>query len=111
MSQLLRPEQLEHFQQMTALIEQTVAPSSWRVYADTYRQWLDWCGAHNVDLFDIVPITLHDFLVERGKTTATRQRMLSAMRRVANYLAAARPGDARQQLYAQVVRDMRVPDE
>lgn len=58
----------------------TISPTSQRVYRQTYDAWANWCHANNVSPLAFANV-LH-FLTDSPDTMATRQRKLSAMRKL-----------------------------
>lgn len=79
-----------------ALVDHTlalVAPSSARVYAQTYRKWVEWARAAGVDTLAFTPAHVIDFLKSQNISKATQARQLSAVRRLAAMAAALHGGD------------------
>lgn len=73
---------------MSDIIERTLSTlqsdSSKRVYGDTYGKWLAWCednGEHDANLLNV-----ELWLNSEDTTIATRQRQLSAMRKLSKML-------------------------
>lgn len=96
--QRLTAEQ-EQFDSLMSQVERTVAPTSNRVYQQTYRLWKEWCHGQQLSPFDLRPIQVVDFLASRSSTKTTRQRQLSAMRKLAQLLYILKPGDATRAMY------------
>lgn len=65
----------------------TLSASSKRIYWQTYNLWEQWCGANSVNPLDIRPSNVHSFLISKPVTKITRQRYLSAIRKLARMLA------------------------
>ncbi|MDX1995685.1 MAG: site-specific integrase [bacterium] len=65
----------------------TVAASSARIYQHTFDLWAAWCCVNQADPLDLRPASVRDFLASRQTTKATRQRQLSALRKLARVLA------------------------
>ncbi len=65
----------------------TVSQSSQRVYAQTYQKWAAWCEDDGMDALDLTPAHVLDFLRSQPVTKRTRQRQLSALRKLARVLA------------------------
>jgi integrase/recombinase XerD len=63
-----------------------VAPSSARVYRDTYARWAAWAADNGVDPLDVNYSTAGAYLVTRYGTKASKQRELSALRTLAKAL-------------------------
>ena len=76
----------ETFAEYTAFVAHTVAASSARVYAQTYAGWQAWCAAAQRDLLDLRPVNVLMFLAEQNTTKKTRQRQLSALRKLAQMI-------------------------
>lgn len=65
----------------------TVAESSGRVYGQTYRLWIDWCNSNEIDPLNMTFANVSAFLEEQDVSKSTRQRQLSAMRKLAEMLS------------------------
>lgn len=74
------------FGKLVALTLSTVAESSARVYKQTFGLWLAWCTAQDADPLVLSPSNVLDFLKSADTTKATRQRQLSALRKLAGML-------------------------
>jgi integrase len=70
------------FDAIRELALQTVAASSARIYAQTYALWGDYCHDHRLDPLDLRPATVIAFLASKDTTKTTRQRQLSALRKL-----------------------------
>lgn len=57
-----------------------LSPTSQRVYEQTYDAWVDWCHGNGVSPLDFGNVLR--FLTDTPDTLATRQRKLSAMRKL-----------------------------
>jgi len=64
-----------------------VAATSARVYRDTFKRWKRWAAANKVDALALNYNTVAAYLAERETTKASRQRELSALRKLAEVLA------------------------
>lgn len=74
----------------TVLVEATlatVAPSSARIYRQTFSLWQDWCKTHQVNSLNLIAVNVRAFLIDRLVGQKTRQRQLSALRKLARMLA------------------------
>ena len=71
----------------------TVAASSARVYGQTLHKWAAWCAAQQFDPADLTPRRVLDFLNSEDTTKATRQRQLSALRKLAQMRFLLNPQD------------------
>ena len=76
-------EQVQPFDELVALALQTVAASSARVYAQTFAIWRAWCAANDMQPLDLRPRAVLAFLNAQNATKTTRQRQLSALRKLA----------------------------
>src|SRR5579859_3653898 len=65
----------------------TVASSSARVYRQTFSLWQTWCRKQQVDPLHLVAAVVRDFLLAQKVSKSTRQRQLSALRKLARVLA------------------------
>jgi site-specific recombinase XerD len=68
--------------------ERIVAPSSARVYRQTFRAWLAWTEANGLNPFALTFAHVGTFLDEQDATKATKQRQLSALRSLLRLLSA-----------------------
>jgi integrase len=78
---VLDPDQ--HFEALRALTLATVAASSARVYAQTYRLWEVYCQQQALEPLDLRPAAVLAFLAAQDVTKTTRQRQLAALRKLA----------------------------
>lgn len=65
----------------------TVAVSSARIYGQTFALWQAWCARSQLDPLAIFAAPVLEFLRQQQVTAATRQRQLSALRKLAKVLA------------------------
>ena len=93
------------FEALVDLALQTVAASSARVYRQTYALWRAWClanpGSHQNGAapLDLRPARVLGFIGAQNATKATRQRQLSALRKLAQMLYILRhPNDQTRQI-------------
>jgi integrase len=77
----------------------TVAPCSQQIYAQTFRAWQTWAIEQGVDPLDLRPAHVLDFLNSQPTTKATRQRQLSALRKLAAMMQVLQPTEAHRQIY------------
>jgi integrase len=75
------------FEQIVEATLATVAPSSARVYRQTFLLWHEWCKNHLVNPLDLIAINVRAFLMDQQVSQKTRQRQLSALRKLARILA------------------------
>jgi|HigsolmetaAR202D_1030399.scaffolds.fasta_scaffold04580_1 integrase/recombinase XerD len=94
----LQPDNGAAFDELAAQVERTVAPSSARVYRQTYDVWRAFCRANGLDALDLRPSVVIAFLTDQDTTKATRQRQLSAMRKLAQMLYILKPTDDTRRL-------------
>src|SRR3954466_5726462 len=76
-------ESVQAFDELVALALQTVAASSARVYAQTFTTWRTWCAGDGTHPLDLRPVNVLRFLGAQDATKSTRQRQLSALRKLA----------------------------
>ena len=76
-------EMQQPFEELVALALQTVAASSARVYAQTFAIWRAWCADNGTQPLDLRPVNVLRFLGAQDATKSTRQRQLSALRKLA----------------------------
>lgn len=65
----------------------TVAQSSARVYEQTYRLWQEWCTNQNHSPTDLNFATVASFLESQSVSKGTKQRQLSALRKLSEMLS------------------------
>jgi integrase/recombinase XerD len=66
---------------------ETVTSSSARVYRQTFEQWHDWCIWKEVNPLALYSSNVGAYLLEQAVSQSTRQRQLSALRKMARVLA------------------------
>jgi integrase/recombinase XerC len=81
-----------------------VAASSARIYQDTFDRWRAWAGGQGIAPIDVTYANVHSYLETINGTKATKQRILSALRRLASMIAIA-TGDNRHYL---ALKEMKV---
>jgi integrase/recombinase XerD len=87
----------EVFDELRELVNRTLqSEKSHRVYQHTYDLWADWSHNHGIHPLDMTPGNVSAFLADHDTTKATRQRQLSAMRKLAQLLAVLDPERGRQ---------------
>ena len=104
--QPVEPQPLDDasFEALVDLALQTVAASSARIYGQTYALWHAWClanpGSHQNGAapLDLRPARVIAFIGAQNATKATRQRQLSALRKLAQMLYILSPSDATRQI-------------
>jgi integrase len=81
------------FNELEALALQTVAASSARVYGQTFALWRLWCAQNGANPLDLRPVWVLGFIGAQNATKATRQRQLSALRKLAQMLYILAPSE------------------
>jgi integrase/recombinase XerD len=76
-----------NFGQLVQVVEKTVAASSARVYRQTFDRWLQWTAASTLSPFDLTPRNVSAFLDSQAATKSTKQRQLSALRKLVEMLS------------------------
>jgi integrase len=89
----LQPQTAEVFDEWAAQVARSVAASSARIYRQTYDAWQVWCVEAGIDPLALRPGDVVDFLASADTTKATRQRQLSAFRKLAEMRYILRPDD------------------
>ena len=85
------------FAELVNAVSRTLgSDASKTVYGQTYRAWLAWCDENGVNYFDLRPVNVVDFLADGDTSKATRQRQLSAMRKLAQMLVILDGEEARR---------------
>ena len=82
----------EQFRVLTKMIEQTLAESSRRVYANTYRQWCAFADRNGYDTLDLSFEHISAFLKQSEVAYATRQSWKTHMLRLLDWLEEADEG-------------------
>lgn len=96
------------FDELAVQVEKTVAPSSARIYLQTYAAWQAWSDANGINPFDLLPANVAAFLESAETTKSTRQRQLSALRKLAQMAYILRPDDSTRRLY-EALQVMKAP--
>lgn len=86
------------FEALVELALQTVAASSARIYRQTFDLWRAWCVQNGTLPFDLRPALVLPFIAAQNATRATRQRQLSALRKLAQMLYILTPSDQTRQI-------------
>jgi integrase len=82
--------------------------ASQRVYRQTFMAWADWCVQNGSDPLDLRPGMVVAFLADGDTTKATRQRQLSALRKLAQMLYILDPTDDSRR-YVEALRLTKAP--
>lgn len=107
MQNAIEPVQQQHvlpvgntpLDELIALALQTVATSSARIYQQTYRLWADYCHNTRRQPLDLRPANVLAFLGAQDSSKATRQRQLSALRKLAQMALILRGSDDDRRIY------------
>lgn len=75
-----------NFNHVAEMAQSAVSASSARVYAQTYRLWLEWCLDEDRNPFMLTFQDVRDYLDDLDVTKRTKQRQLSALRKLAEIL-------------------------
>lgn len=89
----------EAFDGLAEQVEKTVAPSSSRIYRQTFSAWRAWCADNAIQPLDMRPTNVTAFLASQPTTKATRQRQLSALRKLAQMAYVLTPSPDTHRLY------------
>ncbi len=81
----------ELFDQLIDATLRQVAASSARIYGQTFKLWRGWCLVQQLDPFDLRPANVLAFLGAHSVAKSTRQRQLSALRKLAQMLYILHP--------------------
>jgi integrase len=79
---------------------------SQRVYLQTFDAWATWCDENGNDIFNFLLVS--DWIASQDTTKATRQRQLSAMRKLAQTLYILTGDDVAQRMLA-VLKMIKAP--
>lgn len=88
----------------------SVSASSARVYMDTFRQWAAWADSKGIHPLDISYDHAADFLGDRAASKTSGQRMLSALRKLAQMAFIMTGDDLAKRMY-EMLKVLRVPGE
>ncbi len=97
------------FATLSELLLSTVATSSARIYAQTLRAWQAWCSDQELDPLDLSPRHVLAFLASAETTKATRQRQLSALRKLAQMRFILTPGDDEARRLHEALKVIKAP--
>lgn len=88
------------FQELSDLTLRTLSSkSSQRVYDQTFRAWAAWCGRNSHNPVQTTPAAVMAFLADAPTTKATRQRQLSAIRKLAQMAYILQPGEDTRRMF------------
>lgn len=104
----IQPVEAAPFDELIALTLQTVAASSARVYRQTFDLWARWCAQNGTQALDMRPAPVLAFIGAQNTTKATRQRQLSALRKLAQMLYVLSPSDQTRQI-VEALRMVKAP--
>lgn len=97
------------FDELCELLLDTVADSSARVYKQTLNKWRLWCEAQQFNPLDLTPRQVKAFLSSDDTTKATRQRQLSALRKLAQMRFILTPGDDEARRLYEALKVIKAP--
>src|SRR5690606_19547448 len=63
----------------------------------TFNLWRDWCGANGANSLDLRPALVSTFLTSSNATKTTKQRQLSALRKLAQMIYVLNPNETTRQ--------------
>ena len=75
------------FEELVRIVEKTVAASSARVYRQTFGKWARWAATNTLSPFALTPANVAAFLEGQDATKSTKQRQLSALRKLVEMLS------------------------
>lgn len=101
----------DDFEALIQVTERTLSDGSVRVYQQTYRKWEQWAYEHGLSPLDINGHNVYEFLLDQEVSKSTRQRMLSALRTLAEMLSILDHGNPIREAAYQTVKRIRVPSE
>lgn len=99
------------FETLMALTERTLSASSARIYRQTYRAWQQWAEDNGISPLDLNGPNAVAFLADQPVTKATRQRMLSALRTLAQMLTILDYENPMRELAYRTLERIKVPAE
>lgn len=97
--EISKVQPLKAFDELVMVTGQTVAPSSARIYGQTYALWRTWCAENGVNALDLRAGGVLAFLGAQNVTKSTRQRQLSALRKLAQMAYILIPTDDTKRNY------------
>jgi integrase/recombinase XerD len=99
-AEMTRLPAADAFAELEALALRSLpSAASSRVYAQTFRLWRAYCTRRDHSPFDMTPGYVVDFLTTQNTTKATRQRQLSALRKLAQMAYILNPDDTSRRIY------------
>ena len=75
------------FAELVQIVEKTVAASSARIYRQTFDKWTQWAVDNTLSPFALTPGHVAAFLDSQDATKSTKQRQLSALRKLVEMLS------------------------
>ncbi|MFA6270733.1 MAG: hypothetical protein WC657_06035, partial [Candidatus Paceibacterota bacterium] len=81
------------------------------VYSVTYAQWGNWCDELGIDPLNINASTVRAFLNDQHTTMSTRRGKLTAMRKLAQMLMKAAPGEAKYKVAYDWLKELKPPED
>lgn len=90
---LVSSDESRAFTDLATLTVKTIAVSSARIYGQTYTAWQAHCEQIGLSPLELRPAAVMDFLIRQSATKATRQRQLSALRKLAQMAFILTPND------------------
>lgn len=73
--------------------------ASQRVYGQTYRAWAEYCESAGLSPYDLSPAPVLGFIGSKDTTKTTRQRQLSALRKLAQMMFITQPSEEIRRMY------------
>ncbi len=108
----IHPDSASHeFDTLVEVTKRTLSYSSARVYHQTFAAWKLWTAANHLSPMDLNAPNVVQFLIDQPVTKATRQRMLSALRTLAEMLAVLDYQNPLRELAVRTLQRIKVPSE
>jgi integrase/recombinase XerD len=104
-------EQSADFAALVSVTERTLSASSARVYRQTYRLWESWTLENGLSPLDLNGPNVAEFLIAQEVSKATRQRMLSALRSLAEMLSILDYQNPAREMAYQTLKRIKVPTD
>lgn len=102
---------LNDFSILVEMVKRTISQSTARIYGQTYRLWAGWCRENGLSPYDLIAPNVSEFLIDQYVTRGTRQRMLSALRTLAETLAMIDYQSPEREMAYKTLKRMRAPTE
>lgn len=99
------------FDTLVEVTKRTLSQSSARVYHQTFMAWKTWAVKYGISPLDLNAPNVVQFLIDQPVTKSTRQRMLSALRTLAEMLTILDYQNPTRELALRTLQRIKAPSE